>query len=96
MDYWMLVTDFKNRPDFNIYHFTGDKIDRHGKGKISYIYDKIISIDEMLEPRIIKNNGNFGKKSDDLEKHFININYLQDEERYYLLKLMFQPALELG
>lgn len=87
----MIKTNFRNGNDFDIYHFTGKEVQTGNK---TYkVYDKKISYNLYGEPKIIKTPNNVGKE---FYSYFINIRYLEDDDRYYLIKLMFQPPLELG
>lgn len=90
----MIQPNFKYSNSFNIYHFNGKKVNRGSK--LLYVYDKMISIDDIMKPSLIKNNSNLGKESDILDKYYINITYLEDDDRHHLVKLMFQSPLELG
>lgn len=93
MDYWMLPHNFRHMDAFYIYHFTGEKI----YPKDHYIYDKKISFDPYTVPHIIyQTNKKSGKSSKDLDKNYINITYIEDEDRYNLVKQCFQAGLDLG
>ena len=94
----MLPANFRNQNSFYIYHFTGQKVYPSTRGKkLHYVFDKAISFSEWSEPEVIfQGKKNLGKSSDDLDKHYINIDYLEDDDQKYIVKLMFQPGLDLG
>ncbi|MFW6225895.1 MAG: hypothetical protein ACOC3V_02950 [bacterium] len=91
----MLLKNFKSEANFDIIHFTGNKIYPSKRSKkLHYVYDKFITFSIFLPSTIRFEKGNIS--SDKLDKYFMNITYLQDKDRYSLIKQVFQRGLELG
>lgn len=84
----MLNKMFRNRLDFNIYHFTGEIL------KSKHVFNKIMVFDEKLSPRILKKKSLYSYNT--MIEYFINITDIKEDDKYYLIKLTFQKPLDIG